>query len=291
VRAWPAQPEGRPADSGKIPAISTVLTTMAESDKSPRPIASQTLFRGLDIIDAVADGVVTVAAISARTGISPSTTHRLASALVQIRYLKFEPRKGYSLGSKLIELGFQAYEDSDLLSVARPILEILSEQTLDTVHLAALEEGEVIYLDKLPGQRSVRVSSRVGGRKPAATTGVGKALLIDGTEEQWKAQYQFDRAYVGQQSWTAWLKLMRSYAKSGYAFDLGEDEPVVRCVAVPVRDVSGKIVAAISVSSAVEYMDPARMQTLVPVVMRAAQRISDELGGGRHRTAVPERRR
>ncbi|MFJ3056222.1 IclR family transcriptional regulator [Herbaspirillum sp. NPDC087042] len=254
---------------------------MAAPEKPSRTLASQTLFRGLDIIDAVAEGVVTVATISARTGISPSTTHRLASALVQIRYLKFEPRKGYSLGSKLIELGFQAHEESDLLGVARPILETLSAQTLDTVHLAALEDGAVIYLDKLPGQRTVRVSSRVGGRKPVATTGVGKALLLDRSEEQWKEQFQLDREYLGKLSWTAWLKLMRAYAKSGYAFDLGEDEPVVRCVAAPIRDVSGDIIAAISVSSAVEYMDPARMQTLIPIVVKAAQKISAEIGGGR----------
>lgn len=257
---------------------------MADHDKPARTLASQTLFRGLDIIDAVADGVITVADISARTGISPSTTHRLASALVQINYLKFEARKGYRLGSKLIELGFQAYEESDLLSAARPFLETLSAQTLDTVHLAALEEGAVIYLDKLPGQRAIRVSSRVGGRKPVATTGVGKALLLDGDEQQWKTQFQSDRAYVGRQSWTAWLKLMRQYAEAGYAFDLGEDDPVVRCVAVPVRDVRGAIIAAVSVSSAVEYMDPARMKTLVPIVMRTAQKIGDELGAGRFRS-------
>lgn len=84
------------------------------SSKPTRTIPSQTLFRGLEIIDAVANGVTTLPAISGKTGINSSTAHRLASALVQIRYLKFEPRKGYSLGSKLIELGFLAYQQSNL---------------------------------------------------------------------------------------------------------------------------------------------------------------------------------
>lgn len=261
---------------------------MATSPKSPSAIPSQTLFRGLDIVDAVADGVVTVAAISERTGISLSTTHRLASALVQIRYLKFEARKGYSLGSKLIELGFLAHQQSDLPSLARPILEELASATHDTIHLAVLDDRQVVYLDKLPGQRSVEVSSRVGGRKPVCTTGVGKALLIDASETEWEEQYTFDRQHVGKQTKAQWLKLMRHYATLGHTFDLGEDDAVVRCVAAPIVDVSGKIIAAVSVSSAVEYMDDKRMQTLVPLVLTAARTISKQLGGGR--ATLPPRR-
>ena len=76
--------------------------------KTSKPLASQTLFRGLDVVSAVAEGCRTVRDISDKTGMTFSTTHRLASALVQIRYLHFEPRKGYRLGSRLVELGFIA---------------------------------------------------------------------------------------------------------------------------------------------------------------------------------------
>jgi len=95
------------------------IMSPSPSSKPTRTIPSQTLFRGLEIIDAVANGVTTLPAISEKTGINSSTAHRLASALVQIRYLKFEPRKGYSLGSKLIELGFLAYQQSNLPATAR----------------------------------------------------------------------------------------------------------------------------------------------------------------------------
>jgi DNA-binding IclR family transcriptional regulator len=75
-----------------------------------------------------------------------------------------------------------------------------------------------------------------------------------------------------------WVALMRRYAQAGYAYDLGEDAGAIRCVAAPIRDASTGIVAAISVSSAVEYMGDERMKTLIPVVKRIAQDISADLG-------------
>ena len=148
--------------------------------KIAKPLASQTLFRGLDVVSAVAEGCRSVKDISDRTGIAFSTTHRLASALVQIRYLHFEPRKGYRLGSRLVELGFLAYRESAITTTARPLLEELAEQTQDTVHLAALDEDEgIIYLDKIGGKRPIEVNTRIGGRKPVCCTSVGKALILD----------------------------------------------------------------------------------------------------------------
>lgn len=259
------------------------METMASNPKKEtRPITSQTLLRGMEIIDAVASGYVTLPQISASTGLNSSTAHRLASALVQIRYLRFEARKGYSLGPKLIELGFQAYHQFDLPSRARIHLEKLAEFSRDTVHLAVIEGQEVVYLDKIPGQRPVEISSRIGGRKPVCTTGVGKALLLGSSEEAWRFQYKHDMVLIEKvMSESQWLRLMSKYAKGGYALDLGEDHSSIRCVAAPVYDGKGKIVAAISVSSAVEYMSNERLEQLVPIVLHTAEDISAELGAKR----------
>jgi DNA-binding IclR family transcriptional regulator len=83
-----------------------------------------------------------------------------------------------------------------------------------------------------------------------------------------------------------WLKRMHEYAKHGYAFDLEENEDRIRCVAAPVRDATGKIKAAISVSSAAQYMDDKRMQALIADVRRTADQISHELGWQRHGSAA-----
>ncbi len=267
--------------------VQTVPPAPPTAPETPRPLASQTLFRGLDIVDTVARGVTTLPEISAATGISFSTAHRLASALVQSRYLAFEPRKGYSLGVKLIELGFLAYRQADLPRRARATIEQLAAATSDTVHLAIREGDEVVYLDKLPGQRAVEISSRIGGRKPIFSTGVGKALLLDANETEWKRIYaeasaQADKPgdeQLPHMTEAAWLSLMAGYARAGYAFDLGEDHASIRCVAAPIRDAGQRIVAAVSVSSTVQYMDPARMQALIPLVRQAAANISSQIGG------------
>lgn len=250
--------------------------------KAPRQLASQTLFRGLEVVDAVALGFTSLAQIAEHLALSTSTTHRLASALVQVGYLRFEPRKGYSLGIRLIELGFQAHREADLPSRARPFLEKLAQMTSDTVHLATETEGCVVYLDKVAGARAVQISSHIGGRKRLASTGVGKALLLDAGPERWMQVLQQEREATGSTvSDTQWLALMEVYAKGGYAFDQGEDDNAIRCVAAPIYDVTHRIVAAVSVSSAVQYMDDQRMQVLVHTVMDVAAQIGAQLGGSK----------
>lgn len=271
----------------KAPVNLIVLTDLlahampASESKSPKPLASQTLFRGLDVVSAVAEGCRTVKEISDKTGITFSTTHRLASALVQIRYLRFEPRKGYRLGSRLVELGFLAYKESTLATTARSFLEELANQTLDTVHLAALDEDHgVIYLDKIGGQRPIEVNTRIGGRKPVCCTSVGKALILDQSPEAWKTRYELEAAAGVHNSMplNVWLAAMHEYATKGYTFDLEENIPGIRCVGAPVRDASGDIVAAISVTSTDAYSNDARMHELIPLVRKVARSISQQLG-------------
>lgn len=243
------------------------------------PTKGQTMLRGLDILEAIADGARTVAEIAAQTGLSLSTTHRLASSLADRNYLKFEPRKGYSLGQKLIELGFAGYREADLRKLARPYLEELASRTYDTIHLAALVHDEVTYLDKIAGKRPVEISSRVGGRKPVCSTGVGKALILDRSEDFWRHCYR--KEFGGEadpDAMAQWMARMRSYVGLDYAEDFGENEGAIRCVAAPIRDGSQRIVAAVSVSSAREYMDRQRMQGLINEVRNTARAISAELG-------------
>src|SRR5699024_10626446 len=103
-------------------------------------LGSQTLARGLDVIEAIADSAApNISVIAERTGMTYSTTHRIVSLLVQRRYVKRVPGKGYCLGSNLLHLGFLAYGEINLSAIARPYLEKLAEQTADTVHLACEE--------------------------------------------------------------------------------------------------------------------------------------------------------
>lgn len=251
--------------------------------------SSQTLLRGLDVIEAVSDGTISLADLAAVLGLNRSTTHRLAAALVERQYLNFLPREGYVLGPKLLELGFKAQQQKDLPRVARPYLESLAAMTEDTVHLGVMDKERALYLDKIPGRRRIEISSRVGERQPLRSTGLGKALLLDETELRWGELFDVEEAIArGGIDRDTWLERMRTYAEAGHAFDLEENEDRIRCVAAPIRDVSGRIVGAISLSSAAQYMDDRRMESLPQEVRATAEAISRELGWREDAVAVPE---
>lgn len=251
------------------------------SNASKRSLAgTQTLVRGLEVIDAIAAGTTYLDDLASAIGLTRSTTHRLASTLVERRYLEFTRGRGYTLGPKLLELGHLAAHKLDLTRVARPYLEELSAITGDAVHLGVLDGSRALYLDKIQGSRRVEVSSRIGERQPLRSTGLGKALLLDSHESQWREYYDYEaRMGAGYDvPLETWLARMREYASMGYAFDLEENEDRIRCVAAPIRGVNGNIVAAVSVSSAAQYMDDLRMRGLSFQVREVAERISATLG-------------
>ncbi|MBB5716723.1 IclR family transcriptional regulator [Sphingomonas aerophila] len=240
---------------------------------------SQTLLRGLDVIEAMGDGPVTLPDLAVRLGLTRSTTHRLATALIERRYLTFTPRLGYQFGPKLLELGFLAQRQTDIVQVARPHLEELAATTEDTVHLGVLDGERALYLDKIAGRRRVDIRSRVGDRHPLTSTGLGKALLIDHAPENWAVLFAQDQAAgAPAMDYAVWEGRMRAYAQSGHSFDLEENEDLIRCVAAPIRGAGGAIVAAISVSSAAQYMSDDRMADLAQDVRDAAGAVSRELG-------------
>ena len=240
---------------------------------------SQTLLRGLDVIEAVTDGPVPLAELATRLGLTRSTTHRLATALIERRYISFVPRMGYQLGPKLLELGFLAQQQTDVVQVARPHLEGLATSTEDTVHLGVLDNERALYLDKVPGRRRVEISSRVGDRHPLTSTGLGKALLLDDTPDHWHKLFAEDQASGSPSAdYDIWLQRMNGYVDAGRSFDLEENEDLIRCVAAPIRDAAGNIVAALSVSSAAQYMGDDRMQALSREVRDTADAISADIG-------------
>jgi DNA-binding IclR family transcriptional regulator len=267
----------RAADEELVPDVPSAV---------PARLGSQTLLRGLDVIDVVAAGPIKLGDLASRLGLTRSTTHRLASALTDRRYLSFAAQSGYSLGPKLLELGFRVRDALDLPRIAAPHLERLALLTEDTVHLGVLDRGRTLYLDKIAGKRRINISSRIGELQPVTSTGLGKALILDLDEDAWLEFFRAERNDAGRPdarrraevSQQEWLARMRGYVQAGYAFDLEENEDQIRCVAAPIRDVGGRIIAAISVSSAAQYMGDHRMQGLSKDVMAAAHRISEGLG-------------
>ncbi|KPA90037.1 MULTISPECIES: IclR family transcriptional regulator [Pseudomonas] len=259
----------------------------AKNAKDAAPTGTQTLLRGLAVVQAVASGARDLKEIARLIGTTRSTTHRLASCLVEERYLRVVPQIGYLLGPRLIELGFQAREAVPLVTLAGPYLDELSALTGDTIHLAIREDDDVLYLHKNPGRNGPEMRSRVGHRMPLARTGIGKALLLDDSPEEWQRLYRISLPVGGRtpswplqpvSSWEQFEQRMLEYVAGGYAFDLEDNEPSIRCVAAPIRDASQQIVAGISIASTVPYMPLEKMAELVPLIKQVAARLSAELG-------------
>lgn len=246
------------------------------------------------MLEAAANGAPDLRSFGAALGTTRSTTHRLVSSLVQARYLR-QVQGGYLLGPKLIELGTIALEQMPLTAVARPHLQALAEHTHDTIHLGVRDGDDVLYIDKIPGTRGLEMRSRVGHRMPLASTGIGKALMLDLEANAWRKLLEASHRALAKMSFRpdnrpdidTFLQRMTRYSQGGFTFDLEENEASIRCVAAPVRDASGAIVAALSVASPIPYMPHERMEELIPVVQREARAISEELGW---RAPQPSRR-
>lgn len=240
---------------------------------------SQTIERAFLIFDELMIADQDIPTLAEHCNLTYSTAYRIVQFLYDQGYVQKSNGKKFKLGSKLIQLGFRAYDNTNLVRSARPFLEALNEQTQDTVHLAVWESGNVVYLDKLAGYRAVNISSSIGGRKCLHNTGVGKALLLLSTPEELAEVYEREGGVPEQRR--EFLLNMQQYAREGYALDNGEDSPNIRCVAAPILAKPDRLVAAISVSSTVEYMNDQRINELIQVVKNTAADISAEVYGYR----------
>jgi DNA-binding IclR family transcriptional regulator len=248
--------------------------TVAPQAATAADRASQTLHRALDILEAVAEGAHSLKAFEARVGLTRSTTHRLASALVD-RGLLSAVGRDYRLGGRLVQLGHQAQERLGLAEVARPILAALAAETQDATNLGTVAGDEVLYVGQVPGRRRLEIRHRVGDRNRIRDTALGRALLIDAPPERWEALFAAD---PGSPEATAFRRDMEAARAAGHALHLEDGGDSIRCIAAPIRDASGAIVAAVSLSSVPQYMDEARMAELTPTVVAAALEIGMALG-------------
>jgi DNA-binding IclR family transcriptional regulator len=243
------------------------------------------LDRALAMLDALAaDGPdLSLADIAEKLELHKSTAHRLIMVLERHNLIERNSVTGrYRLGLKLFELGTRAVARLDLRERARPVLERLVLETSETVHLCILDDAEVVYLDKVEPERSVRMASSVGRRNPAYCTAVGKAILAYLPEAQVEAIVRkYGLKAVTANTITSFLDLKAELAKireQGYSVDNEEIEEGVRCLGSVVRDFSGGPVAAISVSAPAFRLTEQKVKSVSLPVMAAAHAISAELG-------------
>lgn len=251
--------------------------------KSPYQV--QVLDRALAILQMLsAEGPdLSLVAISDKLELHKSTVHRLLMVLERHKLIERNSVNGrFRLGLKLFELGTRAVSQLDLRERARPVLERLVLETSETVHLCVLDDAEVVYLDKIEPERSVRMASTVGRRNPAYCTAVGKAILAylpEGQVEGIVRKYPLKA--ITANTITSFLELKTELAairERGYAMDDEEIEEGVRCVSCVVRDFSNAPVAAISVSGPSFRLTREKVKSISRPVIAAATALSTELG-------------
>ncbi len=237
------------------------------------------------IILAEAGAPLTLSQIRDRTKLNISTAHRLLHTLMNDGFISQDKDTGkYLLGLRTFEVGHAALYSMDIRTVARPILQKLVDACNETVNLAILDQDEIVYIDQIESQNMIKIFARVGSRGPAHCTGAGKALIAHLSDRDFERflhnkeplqvftkQTISDKARLKEE-----VALIRG---KGYSLDNEELEEGVRCVAVPIKDFEGKVIAAVSLSGPDTRLTDAFIQgKLIPEVMAAAERISERLG-------------
>ena len=212
-----------------------------------------------------------------------STLHRQLNTLVEHNFLQQEPGgKRYLAGPSLISFAYAIMGKYDLRNLARPAIRKLSESVGETIHLTQLNGFEMFYIDKVESIHSVRCASHIGERIPAHVTGSGKALISGFSEEQLDEYCAFlptVPAYTENtiRDGATLRSVLHAIREQGYATDDEEREMGLFCVAAPIHDVSGAIVAAVSVAGP-DFRVRQNLERYIPLVKTAAQEISRALG-------------
>lgn len=236
---------------------------------------AQTLARGLDLIERVVDEPMTVRDLAASAGLTLQTTRRLTATLVQSGFLSHSRGGRFRAGPKLVQLGVRGQSQLNFRDIAREPLEALSEATGAPSFLGERDRDHSVHLHRVEGTQRVTVSTPVGTRRQLAETSLGKALLLDDPESEWDRLF----AEAGEPFRpVGWKARMRQFRTTGVVIHDAASPDRIRAIAAPVRDASGRIVAAISIVMAAQYADDERVRQFAPLVAGAARAISEQLG-------------
>ncbi len=221
--------------------------------------------------------------LAARLGLDRSTTYRVLLSLEKCGLVEKDPKTGeFSLGVGAFDIGSAYLRKTDLMQVAKPIMTELAGKAQETVNLAILSGAEILYIDKVDSPRSVGVMSKIGQKNPLYCTALGKALLaFQAKEDQSRILQGMQFRARTSRTITKRAQLMAELEKTfrrGYALDQREIEEEVECIAAPIRNHLGAVIAAISISGPQRKIHTPREKHFVENVVEAAAQISAKLG-------------
>ena len=246
----------------------------------------QSIDRVLDILEVLsaAPQGLTLSDLAAATSLHASTAHRLLASLANRGYVRKDLESGkYRLTLRLYEISRRVSTVLDLFSASKPMLEKLSNDAKEIVHLVERDGSEVVYLHKFePFLRPINITSSVGLHNPMYCTGVGKSIMaqlpVNEVRTIWNDSHieQFTPKTIT--TWDALQTDLFRTRERGYAIDDEEHDLGVRCIATPFYNWKGSPVGAISISGPTARMTDDAMEGFAPLLLRTAEEISRLMG-------------
>jgi IclR family acetate operon transcriptional repressor len=257
-----------------------------DDDEGARGGAVQSVDRAMSLLDALGEDEegYRLTDLAIRTGLSPSTAHRLLTTLEQRRFVEFDPSDNmWHVGRQTFAVGSAFIRRRNFVAPALPYLRRLRDLTHETANLGVADDGEVIVLTQVESREIMRAITRVGGRAPMVTSGIGKAILATYSDEDVVAIIQrhgmkrlTPKSVVRAGELRAALEAVR---RDGYAVDDQEFLTGLRCVAAVVYNDQAEALAAISVSGLASRVPSERVPELGRLVREVAQELTLALGG------------
>jgi len=253
---------------------------MAVSEASPATAVE----RALNILEAAAqrrEGL-TNSEISRKLGIPKSSASYILRTLERRGYLRRDAESGrYRLGLKILSLGGDAQGNLDIADVALPFMRALGEKIRMTVHLAVLDQGEAVYVEKVEAPGFFKVNTWVGRRMFLHSTSVGKCLMawlpkedIENVVRQRGLKKRTPKTIT---TVTKLLADLEHVKQTGYAVDDEENSLGARCLGAPIFDAMGNVTAALGASGTLTQVDESNMPRMIEALKEAARRITRQL--------------
>jgi IclR family KDG regulon transcriptional repressor len=246
---------------------------------------SGVLDKAITILDTLmeTDGPVSLTELSKMTKLNVTTVYRTAGVLLNHGYLrKVEGTGKYSIGFKFLKINNFLMKWLNVRDVSYPIMEKLSAITGESVNLAIQDANEAVYISHIESNRMLRTFTVLGNRVPLYSTGVGKifcAYMSESNLYQLMMKAPFSR--FTQNTLTDFASLEKELVaikSEGVAMDNGEMDIDVRCIAAPIMDSTGKVVASVSLSGPYTRLSAQRIDELKPVLKKYASQISAAMG-------------
>ena len=258
----------------------------ANSDPDPKDGGVQSVDRALLIIETLAedDEGYRLTDLAVRTGLSPSTVHRLLTTLEKRRFVQFDRGEStWHIGAQSYAVGSTFVRRRNFVTQALPYLRKLRDQTRETANLAVVDDGAMVVLTRVESRELMRSVTKVGGRVPMVASGLGKALLATYSEQDVFAIIQ----RVGMPRLTSksivrageLCKSLHDIRRQGYSVDDEEALIGLRCVSAVVYDDCSEPLAAISVSGKASRVPNDRLPILGKQVQEVAAELTMALGG------------